>query len=183
MPNGDTFAHPAPGTIRTARFGDAGPRWTNEHTGVDYAAVQGTPVLATANGTVSFAGWQNDLYGNMVEIDHGSSIKSRYAHLSRFSTRVNDVVNQRDQIGLMGSTGNTTGSHVHFEIIFRGQHVDPETWIGRTAEGLPSGEGAFPDLLNIGQIENFFSRSGMFVGGVVVLLLAIYLTLKDRGIL
>lgn len=177
------FTHPAPGAIRTAGFGDEGPRWTGKHTGVDYAAAPGTPVLATADGTVTFADWRSNAYGNMVEIDHGSSIKSRYAHLQSFAVRVGERISQNQRIGRMGSTGNATGSHVHFELIFEGQHVDPQAWIGATAEGLPSGQGLIPGLLEIGDLQNFFTRSGMFVGGIVLLSIALYLTLKERGVL
>lgn len=94
------------------------------HTGVDYAAPTGTPVKATADGTVVRAGVAGG-YGNMVEVQHSDGTTSRYAHLHAFRTSVGQPVKQGQVIGLVGSTGMSTGPHLHFEIRRNGSPVDP----------------------------------------------------------
>jgi len=97
------------------RFHPIQKRW-KAHNGVDYAAPTGTPIMATASGTVKFSGWQNG-YGNFVEIQHHSGYSTAYAHLSRFAkgVRVGQKVEQGDVIGYVGATGWATGPHLHYE--------------------------------------------------------------------
>lgn len=94
------------------------------HAGMDIAAPTGTVVGATADGTVKFAGWR-DGYGNLVIIQHADGRESRYGHLSKISVSEGDKVSGGQQIGLVGSTGKSTGPHLHFEIRENGQPVNP----------------------------------------------------------
>ena len=102
-------------------------RWAT-HSGTDFSSAFRTPVLGTAAGTVTFAG-RNGPYGLMVEIDHGMGLKTRYGHLHKSSVQAGDTIGFRDQIGLMGSTGRSTGSHVHYEIILDGVPQNPENFL------------------------------------------------------
>ena len=111
------------------------------HTGVDYAAPTGTPVKATADGTVVRAGVAGG-YGNMVEVQHSDGTTSRYAHLHTFRTSVGQPVKQGQVIGLVGSTGMSTGPHLHFEIRKNGSPVDPLGMISGSAATVPAEEGA-----------------------------------------
>ncbi len=89
------------------------------HKGIDIAAPPRTPIHATAPGIVTFADW-NGAYGRMVEIDHGAGFITRYGHLRSIDVKVGDRVAFHDQVGRMGSSGRSTGSHVHYEIEFQG---------------------------------------------------------------
>ena len=95
------------------------------HLGTDYAASQGTPVRATANGRVVHAGWKGG-YGKLVEIAHPNGYRTRYAHLSRIDVRENEWVDQSAIIGLVGATGLATGPHLHYELIKNGRNINPE---------------------------------------------------------
>lgn len=96
------------------------------HTGVDIAAngCNKSPILAASNGTVTFAGFMNG-YGNVIFVDHGKGIQTRYAHLSGINVRLGDTVKITQQIGTLGSTGDSTGPHLHFEIRVNGTPYDP----------------------------------------------------------
>jgi murein DD-endopeptidase MepM/ murein hydrolase activator NlpD len=94
------------------------------HAGLDIASKTGTPIAASRPGTVSKAGWGGS-YGYVVFIDHGDSSQTRYAHQSQLNVRVGQYVSQGDVIGYTGSTGASTGPHLHFEIRFNGRSVDP----------------------------------------------------------
>jgi murein DD-endopeptidase MepM/ murein hydrolase activator NlpD len=98
------------------------------HLGADLAAPLRSPVLAAARGTVSFAGWNGD-YGQMVEIDHGVGLKTRYGHLARIEVRAGDALPPRALVGLLGSTGRSTGPHLHYEVQFEGRSLDPMRFI------------------------------------------------------
>ena len=95
------------------------------HGGVDLAGPLGTPVYATADGIVARAEWNSGGYGNLVEILHGQGIETRYGHLSRLVARAGQRVRRGDLIGLMGSTGRSTGSHLHYEVRIDGRAVNP----------------------------------------------------------
>ncbi|WP_101049092.1 M23 family metallopeptidase [Macromonas nakdongensis] len=105
------------------------------HLGVDYAAPTGTPVRSVADGVVEFAGWQRG-YGNVIHIQHRQNKTTVYAHLSRIDVRKGQRVGQSDRIGAVGSTGASTGPHLHFEFKVANQHQDPLN-IARNNEGLP----------------------------------------------
>jgi murein DD-endopeptidase MepM/ murein hydrolase activator NlpD len=96
------------------------------HRGVDFAAPTGTPVLASAAGRVLRAGWGGG-YGNTIDIDHGRGIVTRYAHLARMDVRPGQQVTQGQRIGAVGSTGLSTGPHLHYEVIRDGVPVDPRS--------------------------------------------------------
>ena len=98
------------------------------HTGIDLRGEEGEPVRATAVGTVTHAGW-NGGYGKMVEIDHGNGLATRYAHLSAIEVRVGDKVRIGQTVGLLGSTGRSTGPHLHYETRVDGEAVDPQKFL------------------------------------------------------
>ena len=100
------------------------------HQGIDYAAPIGTPVHAAGDGRIRFAGWMGG-YGNLVEINHGDGYVIRYAHNERTLVKVGETVKRGEPVALMGSTGRSTGPHVHFEVIRNGRQVDPLSFIGR----------------------------------------------------
>ncbi|PTD98169.1 M23 family metallopeptidase [Pseudothauera lacus] len=124
---------PVEGRPITSGFGnrlDPFTRRLARHTGVDFPAPTGTPILASAGGRVKFAAYNRD-YGNMVEIDHGNGLLTRYAHASRLFVRVGDVVMPGQRIAAVGSTGRSTGPHLHFEVMRNGSHVDPKHYLVR----------------------------------------------------
>lgn len=98
------------------------------HAGIDLAGPIGTPIYATADGVVSFAGWWYG-YGNLIEVAHGKAIETRYGHLSKIFVKPNTRVKRGELIGLMGSTGRSTGSHLHYEVRIDGRAVNPVPFI------------------------------------------------------
>jgi murein DD-endopeptidase MepM/ murein hydrolase activator NlpD len=98
------------------------------HAGIDFPGTYGQQIIAAASGKVSFVG-QRPGYGNVVEIDHGNGIMTRYAHLSRFGARVGEDVKRGQAIALMGSTGRSTGTHLHFEVRVHGDAVNPRRFL------------------------------------------------------
>jgi murein DD-endopeptidase MepM/ murein hydrolase activator NlpD len=98
------------------------------HEGIDISAPRGTPILATADGRVSFVGQRGD-YGLMVEIDHGHGIVTRYAHASRTHVRRGQRVERGDKIAEVGATGLALGTHLHYEVRIHGRPVNPMTYI------------------------------------------------------
>jgi murein DD-endopeptidase MepM/ murein hydrolase activator NlpD len=95
------------------------------HPGIDLAGQYGTPIYATADGTVLRAGWNSGGYGNLVEIDHGRGISTRYGHMSAILVQAGEHVTRGEQIGRMGSTGRSTGNHLHYEVRIDGRAVNP----------------------------------------------------------
>jgi len=95
------------------------------HGGVDLAGPMGTPIYATADGIVGRAEWNSGGYGNLVEINHGQGIQTRYGHLSRYTVSAGQRVRRGQLIGHMGSTGRSTGSHLHYEVRIDGRAVNP----------------------------------------------------------
>jgi murein DD-endopeptidase MepM/ murein hydrolase activator NlpD len=98
------------------------------HTGLDFRAATGDPVRATANGKVTSSGWAGG-YGRMVEIDHGNGLSTRYGHLSEISVKVGDTIKIGQVIGAVGSTGRSTGPHLHYETRIDGEAVDPQKFL------------------------------------------------------
>jgi murein DD-endopeptidase MepM/ murein hydrolase activator NlpD len=98
------------------------------HAGLDFPGRYGQSINAAANGKVSYVG-QRQGYGNVVEVEHGNGIMTRYAHLSGFAARVGQKVARGDTIGRMGSTGRSTGTHLHFEVRLNGQAVNPRPFL------------------------------------------------------
>jgi murein DD-endopeptidase MepM/ murein hydrolase activator NlpD len=95
------------------------------HAGLDFAAPQGTPIYATADGRVTTAGNKGNGFGNHVEIDHGYSYETLYGHMVRVKVRVGQLVKRGEVIGWVGSTGKSTGPHVHYEVHKNGRPIDP----------------------------------------------------------
>ncbi|MDX1736092.1 MAG: peptidoglycan DD-metalloendopeptidase family protein [Halioglobus sp.] len=104
------------------------PDW---HHGVDIAAAEGSDILAVAAGIVTWTGTRSG-YGEMVEISHGDGYVTRYAHNKQNLVQPGDVVRKGDTIALLGSSGRSTGAHVHYEVYKNGRSVDPSTYIART---------------------------------------------------
>lgn len=147
--NGSDFVSPVPGPITGAfgqRFHPILHYW-RMHNGVDMTAACGTVVIAAYKGTVSFAG-VNGGYGNLVVINHGQyngkHVISKYAHLSRIGVRVGDTVETGQGIALSGTTGLSTGCHLHFEIQENGRYVDPAPYL--TGKPSPRPDGPIENL-------------------------------------
>jgi murein DD-endopeptidase MepM/ murein hydrolase activator NlpD len=122
------FIWPANGVLTSGY----GPRWGRIHQGIDIAAPIGTPVVAAASGKVVFSGWNDGGYGYLVEILHPDGTLTRYGHNSALYVKNGEQVNQGQLIAAMGSTGYSTGPHVHFEIRPNaGAAIDPMIYLAR----------------------------------------------------
>jgi len=97
------------------------------HAGMDFAAPTGTDIYATGNGTVISAGWEQG-YGNCVQINHNYGYQTLYGHMSAFKVRAGQTVKRGDVIGLVGSTGKSTGPHLHYEVHFKGEIMNPQNY-------------------------------------------------------
>ena len=106
------------------------------HTGLDFPSGQGTPILAAAGGVVLVQEYHS-AYGNMVEIDHGNDLVSRYAHASKVIIKKGDLVKRGQKIAEVGSTGRSTGSHLHFEVLVQGVFQDPQKFL-MAGQNLPT---------------------------------------------
>lgn len=108
-----------------------GLRWNGAefHQGIDIAAEMGTPIVATADGVVTIAGWNAGGYGNMVDIDHGSGVSTRYGHASAVVVTAGQRVRRGQIIAYVGSTGHSTGPHLHYEVRLSGQPVNPASYL------------------------------------------------------
>ncbi len=98
------------------------------HSGLDFPADTGTPIVAAAGGVVVFAGW-HAAYGQMLEIDHGNDLVTRYAHASRLTAKQGDLVRRGQKIADVGNTGRSTGAHLHFEVLVAGVPQDPQKFL------------------------------------------------------
>jgi murein DD-endopeptidase MepM/ murein hydrolase activator NlpD len=103
------------------------------HAGIDLAGPIGTPIYATADGVVQRSEYNNGGYGNLVELDHGHGIQTRYGHLSKSMVSAGQKVKRGDMIALMGSTGRSTGSHLHYEVRIDGKAVNPVPFLQSTS--------------------------------------------------
>ena len=122
---------PIPGAELTSSFGNRIDPFAHSHAfhaGLDFAARAGTPIASAAGGIVAFAGFKRD-FGWVVEIDHGNGLATRYAHASRLLVRTGEVVVPGDRIAMVGSTGRSTGAHLHFEVLRAGDQVDPRRYL------------------------------------------------------
>lgn len=106
-----------------------GPRWGRQHAGLDIAAPTGTDVFAFMDGKVTFSGWDDGGYGNLIIIDHGNGLQGYYAHNSKLLVKKGQSVNKGTQIADVGSTGNSTGPHSHFEVRKNGTPVNPYSYL------------------------------------------------------
>lgn len=123
------------------RFHPIAKTW-RRHLGVDYAAPKGTPVRTIGDGVVEFAGWQNG-YGNVVQVRHSNNRTTLYAHMSRIDVRRGQRIEQGDRVGAVGSTGWSTGPHLHLEFRVNGQHQDPLR-VAKASETIPLPASAKP---------------------------------------
>ncbi|HEY8591758.1 MAG TPA: M23 family metallopeptidase [Sphingomicrobium sp.] len=128
----DVIAIPSDKPVRTAAFtssfgvrSDPFKGSAAMHPGIDLAGPLGTPIYATADGKVLRSGWNSGGYGNLVEIEHGRGITTRFGHLSAILVRPGDKITRGQLIGRMGSTGRSTGSHLHYEVRIDGRAVNP----------------------------------------------------------
>lgn len=124
QPIGISLIRPVSGTI-TSRFGR---RSRGTHTGLDIATSKGTPIVAAAAGTVTFAGPKGS-YGNLVVVDHGNGVQTYYAHCNTINCTAGQSVAQGQQISTLGSTGNSTGPHLHLEIRINGICQNPQNYL------------------------------------------------------
>ena len=118
------------GTI-TSTFGYRTDPFTGHaafHAGMDFSGTQGTDIYTVASGVVSFAGIKNG-YGNVIEVNHGNGYVTRYAHAQSLVAKVGDMVAKDQLIAYMGSTGRSTGTHLHYEVIENGKQIDPATYV------------------------------------------------------
>jgi len=133
--NADTFVagRPIKKGWMSSRYGKRTDPFTGRlawHAGVDFAGKMGADIVAVASGVVTWAGPRYG-YGRLVEINHGNGYKTRYAHCKELNVAVGDVVRKGDVVALMGSSGRSTGPHVHFEVYKNGRTVDPAAYIHR----------------------------------------------------
>lgn len=119
---------PVSGVI-TSRFGSKESIRTSAHLGIDIGAPNGTPIKAAANGTVTFAGYTTGGYGNLVVISHGNNIETYYGHCSKIYVQKGQTVSSGDVIATVGSTGRSTGNHLHFEIRKNGNQINPQKYV------------------------------------------------------
>ena len=119
------------------------------HTGLDFPASQGTAILAAAGGVVVVQEY-HPAYGNMVEIDHGNDLVTRYAHTSKVLVKKGDLIKRGQKIAEVGSTGRSTGSHLHFEVLVQGVFQDPQKFL-LAGQKLPSGQLAAASVSNASQ--------------------------------
>ena len=115
-------------------------RQRRQHNGVDLAAAHGTPVYATADGRIGKAQYWGS-YGNYVQIEHGGNLQTRYAHLSSYTVSSGEQVRKGDLIGYIGSTGRSTGPHLHYEVRVQGEPVDPVPYMVARYTQLDTGSG------------------------------------------
>lgn len=111
-------------------------RRTALHTGLDFAADEGTPIMAAAGGVVLSASLHPQ-YGQLVELDHGNGLVTRYAHASRMLVKQGDLVRRGQKIAEVGSTGRSTGAHLHFEVLLEGVHQNPAKFLARQDSASP----------------------------------------------
>jgi murein DD-endopeptidase MepM/ murein hydrolase activator NlpD len=134
----DTFVAGRPITKgwMSSRYGKRTDPFTGRlawHGGVDFAGKMGADIVAVASGVVTWSGPRYG-YGNLVEVNHGNGYKTRYAHCKELKVALGDIVRKGDVVALMGSTGRSTGPHVHFEVYKNGRTVDPAAYIHRTPQ-------------------------------------------------
>ncbi len=125
-------AVPVSGKI-SSRYGSISSVRSSAHTGLDISAPKGTAIKAVADGTVIFAASKGS-YGNLVKLDHGNGVESWYAHTSKMYVKNGQEVKAGDIIALVGSTGNSTGPHLHLEIRIDGKHVNPQEYLYKSGQ-------------------------------------------------
>ena len=118
---------PISGTI-SSRYGAVSSIRSSAHTGLDIAASTGTPIKVVADGTIISAAYSGS-YGYLVKVDHGNGVETWYAHTSKMYVTAGQSVKAGDVIAAVGSTGNSTGAHLHLEVRINGTHVNPQKYL------------------------------------------------------
>jgi len=118
---------PVSGSI-SSRYGVSSRIRSSTHTGLDIACSKGTPIKVVADGTVTSASW-GGAYGNLVKVNHGNGVETWYAHCNEFYCKAGQKVSAGDVIAAVGTTGNSTGPHLHLEIRINGNHVNPQNYL------------------------------------------------------
>jgi len=127
--NGIVLAHkPVTGGSISSRYGVSSRIRSSDHTGLDIAASSGTNIVAAASGEVTFSGWKGS-YGYLVIISHGNGVETWYGHCSKLYVSQGATVEGGDTIAAVGSTGNSTGPHLHLEVRINGNHVNPQNYL------------------------------------------------------
>lgn len=124
---GFSIIQPVSGIV-TSRFGARSSMRVSTHTGLDLATSTGTPIAAAASGTVTFSGWKGS-YGNLLVITHSNGVQTYYGHCSALYCEAGETVSQGQTIAAVGSTGNSTGPHLHFEVRVDGVAYNPENYL------------------------------------------------------
>ena len=124
---GISLIRPVSGTI-TSRFGASSSMRKSSHTGLDIVTSTGTPIVAAAAGTVTFSGYKGS-YGNMIVISHGNGVQTYYGHCSKLYVSAGTTVSQGQTIAAVGSTGNSTGPHLHLEVRINGVAYNPQNYV------------------------------------------------------
>jgi murein DD-endopeptidase MepM/ murein hydrolase activator NlpD len=122
------FLLPVQNALVTSPFGS---RWGRPHQGIDMAAPVGSSIIAAEAGKIVYSGWKTG-YGNFIVIDHGHGVETHYAHCSKVLTKFGRRVKKGELIGKVGNTGNSTGPHLHFEVVAHGVHRNPVKYLNRT---------------------------------------------------
>lgn len=165
-----SLQHPVPGAPRGSRYGPRSPIlingvWTRPmHSGQDFPAPAGTPILAAADGTVGYAGWVTTGGGNWTRIDHSGNWKTHYGHQSRIAVRAGQRVKAGQVIGYVGTTGSSTGNHLHFELSLGTVRRDPWPYIKTSTGGGSSGGGSKPAPLPTTEETDMSKNIGMYIG-------------------
>lgn len=154
------------------------------HTGVDIGCMNGSPIRSSTDGTVTFAGW-NGAYGNQIRVGVNATTEIWYNHMSKLAASKGDKVSAGKVIGWEGTTGNSTGPHLHFEVRVNGKDVDPMPYLSGSktvpAGDVTTGTDVSNPFSSIGKLGDFFDlladpitwmRVGMVLGGGVLLLMA-----------
>jgi len=158
------LARPVPGEV-SSKFGarvHPVTKQRHEHNGIDFKAATGTPVKAAAPGRVSFAG-EAGASGLLVKIEHGGDVETLYAHNSRLLVKVGQMVAQGEKIALAGSTGRSTGPHLHFGVKQGGRHVDP---LSILQKGIEIAEGLKPHVPPAPTVKNLLP--GVLIVGLIL---------------
>lgn len=141
LKNPVNFRYISSGFTTGPRYVSEFKQYTSSHRAIDYAAAAGTPVQTVGDGTVVYAGWNSQGYGNFVSIRHNETYTTNYAHLSKIYVSYGEHVSQTDIIGTVGSTGYSTGPHLHYEMVKNGTKINPLT------VELPSDKAVLPENL------------------------------------
>lgn len=177
----------------TQRYGNKNARYVRGyHTGIDMGCMAGSPIYAAHDGTVSFSGW-NGAYGNEVRVKANDSFETSYHHMSKIAVRKGENVSAGKVIGYIGSTGMSTGPHLHFEVRLNGKDVDPAPYLsGSSVVPVGSGSAAPAGLTDIpSAVTDAFSwlsntvnwyRMGLVALGAILLLMSLLGIAKTQAL-